>query len=127
MNKNASRRRATYERNKIKKLLKAAGVDDDTISMLWPTIQNIGTLKAKLDDIQGELEEASLLIDWDNGGGQTGTKENPVFRMYESMWKSYTAGIKMVMSYIPEEQKKAKGNGNQNVLQLVREKHVKKA
>ena len=127
MNKNATKSRANYERNKIKKLLKAAGVDDNTISMLWPTIQNIGTLKAKLDDIQGELEEASLLIDWDNGGGQTGTKENPVFRMYESMWKSYTAGIKMVMSYIPEEQKKAKGNGTQNVLQLVREKHVKKA
>ena len=123
------RERAKYEKNKIVRLLKAAGVAERTIKLLQPAIQNTATLKAKLDDIQEEIQDADLLIEYDHGGGQSGLKENPIFRMYESMWKSYTAGMKMILGYVPEESAKSasKDDESKNVLLMVRNKHVKKA
>lgn len=122
------RDRAKYEKNKIIRLLKAAGASEGTIKLLQPVIQNTASLKAKLDDAQEEIQDASLIIEWDNGGGQSGVKENPIFRMYESMWKSYTSGMKLILGYLPEDTRNArKEDTKANVLQLVRDKHTKKA
>ena len=122
------RDRAKYEKNKIIRLLKAAGASEGTIKLLQPVIQNTASLKAKLDDAQEEIQDASLIIEWDNGGGQSGVQENPIFRMYESMWKSYTSGMKLILGYLPEDTRNArKEDTKANVLQLVRDKHTKKA
>lgn len=121
--------RAKYEKNRIVRLMRAAGASEETIKLLQPVIQNTASLKAKLDDAQEEIQEAPLTIEWDNGGGQSGVKENPVFRMYESMWKSYMSGMKTILGYVPElgTESKKKEDKSTNVLQLVRDKHVKKA
>ena len=121
--------RAKYEKNRIVRLMRAAGASEETIKLLQPVIQNTASLKAKLDDAQEEIQEAPLTIEWDNGGGQSGVKENPVFRMYESMWKAYMSGMKTILGYVPElgTESKKKEDKRTNVLQLVRDKHVKKA
>lgn len=121
--------RAKYEKNRIVRLMRAAGASEETIKLLQPVIQNMASLKAKLDDAQEEIQEAPLTIEWDNGGGQSGVKENPVFRMYESMWKAYMSGMKTILGYVPElgTESKKKEDKSTNVLQLVRDKHVKKA
>ena len=121
--------RAKYEKNRIVRLMRAAGASEETIKLLQPVIQNTASLKAKLDDAQEEIQEAPLTIKWDNGGGQSGVKENPVFRMYESMWKAYMSGMKTILGYVPElgTESKKKEDKSTNVLQLVRDKHVKKA
>ncbi len=121
--------RAKYEKNRIVRLMRAAGASEETIKLLQPVIQNTASLKAKLDDAQEEIQEAPLTIEWDNGGGQSGVKENPVFRTYESMWKAYMSGMKTILGYVPElgTESKKKEDKSTNVLQLVRDKHVKKA
>lgn len=129
MSEKTIRDRTKYEKNKIIRLLKAAGIPEGTIKLLQPIIQNTAVLKAKLDDAQEEMQDAEMLIEYKHGGGQSGIKENPIFRMHESMWKSYMTGMKLILSYIPNESvnTKKKDDAKENVLQIVRDKHLKKA
>ena len=129
MNEKTIRDRTKYEKNKITRILKAAGAPEGTIKLLQPIIQNTAVLKAKLDDLQEEIQDADLLIEYKHGKEQSGVKENPIFRMQESMLKSYMSGMKMILDYVPEGAAgaKRKEDTKTNVLQLVRDKHVKKA
>lgn len=41
--------------------------------------------------IEGErIETEELIVDYDNGGGQSGIRENPFYPAYEKLLKSYT-------------------------------------
>ena len=128
MNEKTIKDRTKYEKNRIVRLLKAAGTSEDKIKALQPIIQNTAALKAKLDDIQDEMLDADTLVEYEHGGGQSGIKENPIFKLYSSMLGSYTAGMKIIFDYMPAEAVTAKkGNDDTNVLQFVRSKHIKKA
>ena len=76
---------------------------EETVKFLQPIIQNTAAIKAKLDDAQDEMQDAPMLITYEHGGGQSGSRENPIFRIYESMWKSYMSGMKTIMSYMPDK------------------------
>lgn len=129
MNEKTIKDRTKYEKNRITRLLKAAGVPEETVKFLQPIIQNTAAIKAKLDDAQDEMQDAPMLITYEHGGGQSGSRENPIFRIYESMWKSYMSGMKTIMSYMPDKgaETKKKEDAKMNVLQLVRDKKAKNA
>ena len=69
------------------------------------------------------------LVEYDNGGGQKGIRENPVFKAYEALWKSYMLGMDKILAIIPEEQKEdlqaeTEQIKPQTVLDFVREKRA---
>lgn len=113
----------------IKKLI-PKGTDKARVAVLMPMIENTAWMKAKLDDMREKIKCSDATISYDNGGGQEGIKENPEFKAYESLWKSYLSGMDRLLKVISEE----KGKGivkeaaeSQTVLELVRNKHRKKA
>lgn len=121
---------AFEESERIKTLLVDCGVSDTYINMLLPVIENTSWMKVKLDEAREKIKTSSVVIPYDNGGGQTGLRENPLFKGYESLFKSYMGGLKQIMDAMPEqafEVKEAELEKPKTMLELVRSKHKKEA
>ena len=91
MNENEVKARAEEEQNRIINLLLEVGISDKRMKLLEPIILNTAWMKAKLDDAREAIKNSNIVISYDNGGGQKGIRENPLFKGYESLWRSYMA------------------------------------
>ena len=117
---------ARKEKARIKRSLAFFNVPQKKIDFLMPVIENTAFMKVKLDASRELIQNSQIAISYDNGGGQKGIRENPVFKGYESLWKSYMTGMNQLLSMIPEEQEKEAEemvDKPKTVLELVREKH----
>lgn len=118
--------RADEEKNRIVDILTEAGISDRRMQTLAPIIENVSWMKAKLDDSRALIKNSNIVVPYDNGGGQKGIRENPAFRGYESLWKSYMQGMNRILDTLPEEEAKTLDYEDmkpQSVLSLVRDRH----
>lgn len=123
---NELRQRADEEKNRIVGILTEAGISERRMQMLGPVIENVSWMKAKLDDSRALIKNSNIVVPYDNGGGQKGIRENPAFRGYESLWKSYMQGMNRILDTLPEEEAKTLDYEDmkpQSVLSLVRDRH----
>lgn len=120
------------EIQKIKDILIEAEISDRRMKALEPIIENVAWMKIKLDDAREKIATSSVVIPYDNGGGQTGIRENPLYKGYESLWKSYITGMDRILAVLPKESiesvaEEIQTNEPRTVLELVRGKHKKEA
>ena len=120
------------EMKRLKKLLKDAGVSAPRMKMLEPVIENVSWMKIKLDQAREKIKNSGIVMPYDNGGGQTGIRENPAFKGYEALWKSYMAGMSKLLEAMPPEiieaeEETEKEQAPVTVLELIRTKHKKEA
>lgn len=113
------------EIQRIKDILNAAGVSKVKIKALNPIIINTAWMMVKLNDARALIRGSNIAIPYDNGGGQTGIRENPMFRGYEALWKSYMAGMKQIIEALPEEEEKRRAELERpkTMLEIVKERH----
>lgn len=103
MNDTEVREHAEEEIERIKGILIESGISEKRIKMLDPVIQNTAWMKVKLDDTRETIKGSQTVIPYDNGGGQKGIRENPLFKGYESLWKSYMGGMDRILNALPKE------------------------
>lgn len=64
-------------------------------------------MAGKLKESKAGLKDQAIVIPYDNGGGQTGIRENPAFTAYEKLLATYTKSLaalrEMIGSTAPEE------------------------
>ena len=114
--------RAKAEQRRVKNLLKRMGMSQDRIKLLSPVIEDTSWMKAKLDDSKEAIRESQIVIKYDNGGGQTGIRENPLFKGYEALWKAYMLGMREIFGSIQsgkEEIRQAETNAPTNMLAII--------
>lgn len=99
-------KRCKKEVRKMARFCKESGVDAKKIDAFTPLFDNICWMQIKLEDAREEIGEAGLLTEYDNGGGQSGTRQNPAFKAYEALWKSYCAGLDLLLPQLPDAAKK---------------------
>ena len=124
------KKRAENEQKRLNDILKQSGVSEKKIKMLEPVIVNTSWMKAKLDDAREAIKNSNVAIPYDNGGGQTGIRENPLFKGYESLWKAYMNGMDRIVSCLPQEVAQIEteeATKPKTMLELVRSKHIKEA
>ena len=121
--------RTNDEAERIKQLLRDNGVSEEQIAILDTIITNVAWQRLKLDETRKAIANSTVAIPYDNGGGQTGIRENPVFKGYESLFKSYMGGMKVILERLPESKAKvaAPVEAPKNMLQMIRQKHGKEA
>ena len=109
MEKNSSTRarteiekRCAAERRKLARFLSKNGLNEEKIKSLDPVILNVSWMKSKLDDARTAIGEDGITVEYDNGGGQTGVRENPAFRAYEALWRTYLSGLDALLKLLPE-------------------------
>lgn len=116
--------RASAEAERLKRLLFDYNISEKKVDLLADTIANVAWMKVKLDDTRDTIQHTDVAISYDNGGGQKGIRENPLFKGYESLWKSYMSGMNILMSLLPvEETAEIDVDRPKTVLELVRERH----
>lgn len=121
---------ATIEAERLKSLLFDCGVSETYLNILNATIENTAWMKVKLDEAREAIKTSNVVIPYDNGGGQKGLRENPLFRGYESLFKSYMSGMKQILDALPKQAidvKEEEMEKPQTMLELVRKKHRKEA
>lgn len=121
-------KKAAKEEKRLRNTLKAADVSEQRIEILKPVIQNVAWMKVRLDDTREVIKTSQVVIPYDNGGGQKGLRENPLFKGYEGLWKSYMAGMNRIIEALPAETQVIEEEERpQTVLSLLRAKHEKEA
>lgn len=116
---------ATTEAERLRSLLFDCGVSENYIALLETIIENTAYMKVKLDDAREKINNSSVVIPYDNGGGQTGIRENPLFKGYEALFKSYMSGMCKILDALPqsaETVKKEETEKPQTILELVKAK-----
>lgn len=130
MNEVDQKKRVRKEQRRITNLLKAAGVSEQSIKLREAMIGNVSWMKIKLDDAREAIKTSNIVISYDNGGGQKGIRENPLFKGYENLWRSYMNGMNSILNALPESAAEIKAKESEKpktMLELVRNKHKKEA
>ena len=122
--------RVKNEEQRLRTLLFDCGVSQERIDLLAPVIENTAWMRAKLDDTRDMVKTTQVVIKYDNGGGQSGLRENPIYKGYESLFKSYMSGMCTLLNYVPRkvlEEQAEEVVKPKTVLDIVRAKHKKEA
>ena len=122
--------RVAAEIERLNQLLADYGISEKRKNVLESIIENTAWMRIKLDDAREAVKTSSVVIPYDNGGGQKGLRENPIFKGYESLWKSYMSGMCKIMECLPIEQVQVEAEKIETpktMLELVRDRHRKQA
>lgn len=111
------------EKKRIYSILENANVSDNRIASLETIIEECAFMRHKLNVAKKDIRESSIVIPYDNGGNQRGIRENPLFKGYESLLKSYLLALDRIISVLPKEEQNELKKDNDNVLELVRSMH----
>lgn len=117
---------AIAEAERLTRLLFDCGISERKVKLLEKVIENTAWMKAKLDDTREQIRDTSVAIPYNNGGGQMGIRENPLFKGYSALWKSYMSGMNTIMGLLPKEIVEAEAENIEQpktMLELVRAKH----
>lgn len=93
------------EKNKINRQLKAAKISAHKMKILEPVIENVSVMKVKLEELREQITQEDFMVEYDNGGGQKGIKENPIYKRYESFFKTYMVGMGRIIDTLPDQNK----------------------
>ena len=114
--------------NSLKKALTASGIKDEVLVALDPSLKNLATMANKLEDLRKIIEAEPAVIEYDNGGGQSGMRENPSYKAYEALWKSYLSGMTILIKMLDTNSAKPdEKQESATALQLILNKHKKTA
>ena len=117
---------AKKEAKRLTELLLNEKVSHQQIMLIEPIIENTAWMKIKLDETRESIKTSSVAMPYNNGGGQKGVRENPLFKGYEALWKAYMQGMEKILDHLPEEPAKTKAQEIEKpktMLELVRERH----
>ena len=70
-----------------------AGVDSRIRPQVTVLAEQVIFMAKKLKESKAGLRDQEIVIPYDNGGGQTGIRENPAFTAYEKLLTVYTKSL----------------------------------
>ena len=70
-----------------------AGVDSRIRPQVTVLAEQVIFMAKKLKESKAGLRDQAIVIPYDNGGGQTGIRENPAFTAYEKLLATYTKSL----------------------------------
>ena len=119
------KRKVSKEKKRLIALLDRAEVPTQQRDVLAPVIDNISWQRVKLDEAREEMQDASIVCHYNNGGGQAGERENPIFKAYINLFRAYMVGLEKFTSYLPKDLQEEAAGEQLDILAQVRE--MKKA
>ena len=109
------------EKERLETILKRADVPQQQRDMLAPVINAISWQRVKLEETQDLMKDADVVCRYNNGGGQKGWRQNPIFKGYLELWRGYMLGLEKYSSYLPKDLQQEVAADNVSILEQVRE------
>lgn len=113
--------RIQEEHDRLISIMQGVNIPKKKQEFLSGIIDDLAWMKVKLEDTREQIADESVTIFYDNGGGQTGIRENPVFKGYEKLFHSYMEGMKVYASFLPDNIQDEVITEGKSMLQKVRE------
>lgn len=114
------KKKVEQEKKRLISLLDRAEVQPQHRDVLAPVIDNISWQRVKLAEAMEQMQNESLICEYNNGGGQAGIRENPIFKAYVNLWRAYMVGLEKFTSYLPKEMQEEAAGDNIDVLAQVK-------
>lgn len=113
------------EKEKLVNQLLDFGVSEQRLEIMDSLIENTVWMKIKLDDTRETIKNSQVAISYDNGGGQKGIRENPLYKGYCSLFKAYMSGMEKIFSLLPKEaiEQVETADKPKTMLEIVRSRH----
>lgn len=83
-----------------------AGVDSRIRPQATVLAEQVIFMAKKLKESKAGLRNQAIVIPYDNGGGQTGIRENPAFTAYEKLLATYTKSLTALRDVIGDNSPK---------------------
>lgn len=109
------------EEKRLYKLLDRANVTEQQKEALAPVVGAMAWQRIKLQDTQRLMQNMQVAIPYDNGGGQSGIRQNPVFKGYTELWRAYMLGFETFSKYLPKEIQEEETAENISILDKVKQ------
>lgn len=113
--------RVMKEHKRLEALLSKADVPKQKRDVLAPVIDNLAWQRIKLDETRELMQNTAVVIPYNNGGGQEGLRENPIFKAYINLFRAYMVGLEKFSEYLPEDLQGEAGGDGMSVLAQVME------
>lgn len=107
--------------NKAKDLCSGIKIlQDENVSLA----EDLFFMAAKLKEARKALAKEDLVIPYDNGGGQSGIRENPAFLAYEHLLNTYNKALRQLTEAIDNGAPTKKASGILKELKVIAGKRV---
>lgn len=78
-------------------------MSDDVKKLNQKLMYNAAWLAVSLDDLMKKMDEDGVVIEYQNGANQWGTKKSPESELYTSWSKQYAQIMKQLSDLLPKE------------------------
>lgn len=94
------------EKNKLKKIFK--DIDKNKLDFVQTLIDRLAWLNVSVRELEELVDEEGTMIEYNNGGGQSGMKDNPNVKTLINYTKNITTITKQLVDLVPPNTKKSK-------------------
>jgi len=94
------------EKNKLKKIFKE--IDKNKFDFVMTLIERLAWLNVSVKELEELVDREGTLIEYNNGGGQTGMKDNPNVKTLINYTKNITTITKQLVELVPPNKQKSK-------------------
>jgi hypothetical protein len=92
--------RISIEIAKLKKLFE--NIDENKKDLVLDVISNASFIIITLQDLQKDINEQGVVIEYQNGANQWGQKQSPQIEVYNKLMANYLKIMKQLVELIPE-------------------------
>lgn len=117
-------KRIEAEVQRLQGLLDRGQVTQIQRDALAPVIDNLAWMRIKLEDTREAIKTSTVAIPYDNGGGQTGVRENPLYKGYTNLLRSYVLCFEKLQAVLPRDLREETG-ADITILEKVRDMRAK--
>ena len=86
-------------------------LDADKMKIVRPMLTRMAHLEVYMTNLEATIEKDGFVEQYENGGGQSGTKESTASRSYSTVVKNYNALARTVLSLLPETEQQEASDG----------------
>ncbi len=105
-NENEKEFKIRKEKERIEEIFK--NIDKNKLNFVMTLIERLAWLNVAVKNLEKNIDEKGTTIPYDNGGGQSGIKDNPDVKTLIQCTRNIATITKQLVDLVPPSQKKSK-------------------
>ena len=80
-----------------------AGIDKNKLEFVKRQIEQLAWYNVAIEDLQKKIDECGTILSYNNGGGQSGSRQNPDLKTMNDYQKAAISIVKTLLPIVPEK------------------------
>jgi hypothetical protein len=83
-------------------------IDENKLEFVTHQINDLAWLNVSVDELKSKVDKYGTIVKYNNGGGQSGVKDNPDVKTVIAYQKNITSITKQLLDLVPNSKNKSK-------------------